>query len=144
MHVTIASDHAGFNLKQLLIPHLLSLDISIQDMGPGCGTESCDYPDFAQQVCAAVLSKGGLGVLICGTGIGMSMAANRLPGIRAALCTSEFQARYARKHNNANVLCQGGRITGDALAKEILDQFLAADFEGGRHLGRIRMFDSKA
>lgn len=144
MNITIASDHAGFSLKQLLIPYLLSLNHTVKDMGPENGTDSCDYPDYAQKVCDSVLANGGLGVLICGTGIGMSMAANRVPGIRAALCTSEFQARFSKKHNNANVLCLGGRITGDALAKEILAEFLAGEFEGGRHLARIQKFDSKA
>ena len=144
MHITIASDHAGFNLKQLIIPYLFSLNYTVKDMGPENGVDSCDYPDFTQRVCDLVLASGGLGILICGTGIGMSMAANRVPGIRAALCTSEFQARFSRKHNNANVLCLGGRVTGDALAKEIVAEFLAGEFEGGRHLARIQKFDSKA
>ena len=144
MHITIASDHAGFNLKQLIIPYLFSLNYTVKDMGPENGVDSCDYPDFTQRVCDSVLATGGLGILICGTGIGMSMAANRVPGIRAALCTSEFQARFSRKHNNANILCLGGRVTGDALAQEIVAEFLAGEFEGGRHLVRIQKFDSKA
>ena len=144
MHITIASDHAGFTLKQLLIPYITSLGCTINDMGPESDGGSYDYPDFAQKACDSVLATGGLGILICGTGIGMSMAANRVPGIRAALCTSEFQARFSRKHNNANILCLGSRITGDALAKEILADFLAEEFEGGRHLVRIKKFDPKA
>lgn len=141
MHIVIGSDHAGFALKSLLVPYLLELNYTVKDIGPETGRQSCDYPDFAKQVCDEVLASGGLGLLICGTGIGMSMAANRVKGIRAALCGTEFQARYSRMHNDANVLCIGARVVGDSLAKAILDDFLKTEFEGGRHLARIQKFD---
>jgi len=141
MQIAIGSDHAGFDLKQVIIPYLEFLKYEVKDMGPDSAEQSCDYPDFASKVCNEVLEGGGLGVLICGTGIGMSMAANKVKGIRAALCTSEFQGRMTRHHNDANVLCLGARVTGQGLALAIVKEFLDAEFEGGRHLARIRKFD---
>lgn len=106
-----------------------------------CGThskESCDYPDYAEKACRKVQSGGAdLAVLVCGTGLGMSIAANKMRGIRAAVCGEDFSAHYARAHNNANVLCLGARVTGPGLAVLILDTFLDSSFEGGRHERRV-------
>lgn len=140
-HVHLASDHAGFALKSALALRLSSLGHHVEDHGAH-STESCDYPIFARRACEAVLKDGGAAILICGSGIGMSMAANRMPGIRAALCSCEFQARAARQHNNANVLCLGERVTGTGLAFSVTDVFLESSFEGGRHQRRIELFDS--
>ena len=136
----IASDHAGFSLKQALIAHLMDKDWNMQDLGP-YSDESVDYPDYANVLCAKVLESGRFGILICGTGIGMSIAANRHKGIRAALCTHEFQARATREHNDANILCLAERITAPALACALADAFLAASFEGGRHQRRIGLLE---
>lgn len=133
----IGSDHGGFQLKATLIEYLQSKDISIED----CGTYSCDsvdYPDNAEAVCEKVMENPeNLGILICGTGVGISMAANKVTGIRAALCSNEVMARLTKQHNNANILCMGERIIGAELAKSITDAFLEASFEGGRHQRRI-------
>ncbi len=140
--VYIASDHAGVNLKSALAAHLAAKGHSVHDLGPADAT-SCDYPDFARVVCFRVLEDAaGFGILVCGTGIGMSMAANRNPGIRAALCACEFQARAARLHNNANVLCLGERVTGPAVALDMAELFLTTPFEGGRHQRRIDLFNN--
>ena len=138
--VIIASDHAGFALKNLLTEHLQGRGHEVQDLGPA-NAQSCDYPVYAQAVCEKVLAQAdAFGILICGTGIGMSMAANRVPGIRAALCTTEFQTRATRQHNNANVLCLGERVTGPGLALVMAELFLETPFEGGRHARRIALF----
>ena len=134
--VYIGSDHAGLTLKNVLVPSLRQAGWNIEDLGTKTG-ESCDYPDFAHTVCAKVLETGDLGILICGTGIGMSMAANRHTGIRAAVCCHEFHARMAREHNNANVLCLGERVTAPGLAYELTNIFLTSEFAGGRHQRRI-------
>ena len=140
--IFIASDHAGFDLKAELTACLTSTGHNVQDLGTH-SKESCDYPVYADKVCSAVLAdESSLGVLICGSGIGMSIAANRHKGIRAALCTSEFQARFTRRHNNANVLCLAERVTGKGVALEILKIFLEEDFEGGRHARRVAMLDA--
>ena len=123
MQVIIGSDHAGYSLKEQLVAYLTGKGYAVSDLGPQ-SAESTDYPLFAKKVCAEVLASGSPGILICGTGIGMSMAANKVRGIRAALCSSEFQARFTRLHNNANVLCLGERVTGPGLACEIALQFL--------------------
>ncbi|MDL2279922.1 ribose 5-phosphate isomerase B [Desulfovibrio sp. OttesenSCG-928-G11] len=133
----IASDHAGFALKSHLCRHLQGRSLSIEDLGPH-SDQSVDYPDYAHALCARVLQSGGRGILICGTGIGMCMAANRHQGIRAALCTHEFQARSCREHNDANILCLAERITAPALAARMADLFLSAAFDGGRHEKRVR------
>lgn len=132
----IGSDHAGFELKQELIGELSRLGWQMEDLGTH-SQESCDYPLVAHAVCKAVAQKNSKGILICGTGIGMSIAANRHPEIRAALCSNEISARLARRHNNANVLCLGSRIIGRELALAIVVAFLDAEFEGGRHQRRI-------
>jgi ribose 5-phosphate isomerase B len=138
MKIAIGSDHAGFELKQYLVRELKTLGHEIID----CGTDSeqaVDYPDYAAIVCGHVRSgEARYGILICGTGIGISMAANKLPGIRAALCHTEFSARLARLHNDANVLALGGRVIGKALALEITKVFLATEFSAEeRHRRRI-------
>jgi ribose 5-phosphate isomerase B len=132
----LASDHAGFTLKTEIRRRLADLGHDTVDDGT-YSDESCDYPVFAHKLCAAVENSDCLGILICGTGTGMSMAANRHPGIRAALCATELHARLARNHNDANVLCLGARITGVELAFAIVESFLAARFEGGRHQQRL-------
>lgn len=140
-HITIGSDHAGFPLKEKIAHALRELGYTVLDMGTA-SAESCDYPGIAHNVCSQIEQKGGLGILICGTGIGMSITANRHAAIRAALCTSELQAALSRRHNNANVLCLGARITGEELALAILAAFLAGEFEGGRHERRIGQINS--
>lgn len=139
----IASDHAGVALKSALRHHLAQQGYETVDHGAHSDA-SCDYPAFAHALSHAVEQENGRGILICGTGIGMSMAANRHAGIRAALCTTELHARLARRHNNANVLCLGARMTGDILAQAIVDAFLATDFEGGRHQRRLDLLASNA
>jgi len=136
--VAIASDHAGFTLKLSLLQALAEAKVEVEDLGP-TSTASVDYPDFAKKVTSAVLGGGSqtVGVLVCSTGTGMSIAANKVKGIRAALCRTEFEARMARAHNDANVLCLGERVTGSGLARAILEVFLNTQFEGGRHLARV-------
>ena len=137
--IALASDHAGFPLKEALIKHLNSRGIETIDCGTN-STESCDYPDFAVAGCCRVLDgDADLTILCCGTGIGMSMAANKLKGIRAACCSDVFSARYTRLHNNANVLCLGARVVGEGLAAELVDAFIDSGFEGGKHQRRIDM-----
>jgi ribose 5-phosphate isomerase B len=138
--IHLASDHAGFALKSHLVQYLESKGFAVADEGTH-STESCDYPVLAHKLCAAVEKEQGLGILICGTGIGVSIAANRHPGIRAALCATELQARLSRQHNNANVLCLGARIIGVELAQAIVEAFLEGTFEGGRHQRRIDMIN---
>lgn len=135
--IALASDHGGYPLKQTIIAHLDSLGIQYKDFG--CySTESCDYPDYAEPACQSVVSgESEKAILICGTGIGISIAANKVHGIRAAVCTDEFMAKYTRKHNDANALCLGARVIGPGVAEEIVDIFLNTAFEGGRHSNRI-------
>ncbi|MBQ3919204.1 MAG: ribose 5-phosphate isomerase B [Oscillospiraceae bacterium] len=135
--IIIGSDHGGFELRKELAEHLRAKGFLVTEAGSENG-ESVDYPDVAQEVCAKVISgEAEKAVLICGTGIGISIAANKIDGIRAALCTDCYMAKYTRLHNNANVLCLGGRVIGAGLACEIADTFFATDFEGGRHQRRI-------
>ena len=138
MQIFIASDHAGFGLKASLRAYLLDLGLDVQDLGVDC-KESVDYPDFANVLCQQVLKcQGSKGILICGSGIGMSIAANRLCGIRAALCTDSLMAKLARAHNDSNVLCLGQRIIGEAVAFDIVEAFLNTPFENGRHQIRVQ------
>lgn len=135
--IAIGSDHAGFELKRVLKNMLAEGGYAVSDLGTE-GTESVDYPDFAQSVASEVSAGGAdIGVLICGSGIGMSIAANRHPGIRAALCHDEETARLAREHNDANILVLGSRLVGEADAKACLRVFLETEFEGGRHARRV-------
>jgi len=142
MRVALGSDHAGFYLKTELKKLLEEMGHECVDFGTN-GPESVDYPDFGEKVSEAVSSnKADRGVLICGTGIGMSIVANKFPGIRASLCNDLYTARFSRLHNDANVLVIGGRIVGVDLAKEILKTWFTTEFEGGRHLGRIEKIKS--
>lgn len=135
--IAIGSDHGGFELKGHVIEHLHEKGIEVKDFGVH-SESSVDYPDCAKPVCEAVLSgECERGILLCGTGIGISMAANKFRGIRAALCTNVFSAKMAKEHNNANIICLGGRVTGRELANMIVDTYLEADFQGGRHAERI-------
>lgn len=134
--IAIGSDHGGYALKCEVAEHLKSRGLDFIDCG--CGGEKCDYPDIAEKVCEKITSgECGKGILICGTGIGISMSANKIKGIRAALCGDWYSAKFTRLHNDANVLCMGGRVTGPGLALEIVDVFLDTEFEGGRHAARI-------
>lgn len=138
----IGVDHAGFELKALVLEYLSGKGLRWEDAGT-FGAESVDYPDFAFKVAQAVSSgRAALGLLVCGTGIGMSMAANRVPGVRAALCNDLFTARMARAHNNANILTMGSRVVGPGLALAIIETFLETPFEKGRHLRRIKKLES--
>ena len=137
MKVAIGCDHGGLHLKASVKELLNALGHEVEDFG--CHTaDSCDYPDFAQKACSLVQAQTvNFAILICGTGIGMSIAANKMMGIRAALCGDEFSAHYTRAHNNANVLTLGARVIGEGLAENIVDIFLNSSFEGGRHARRI-------
>lgn len=137
MRVAVAADHAGFLLKEFLKQKLLEWGHEVVDFGTS-SEQPCDYPDFGRPAAEAV-SRGNCdrAVLVCGTGIGMSIVANKVPGVYAALCSSGIQAEYARRHNNTNVLCLGGWLTGRLIAEEILSRWLNTEFEGGRHLRRI-------
>ena len=139
--IVIGSDHAGYNLKLKVKAHLEARGIEVLDVGTD-SPESCNYTVFANAVCEAVTSgTAPLGILVCGTGIGMSMAANKHPGIRAACCENTFSARMTRMHNDANVLCFGERVVGQGLACDLADVFVDTAFEGGKHATRIAMFD---
>lgn len=137
MRIAIGSDHGGFRLKGEVIEHLKLKGIEIKDFGT-LTESSCDYADYAIQVAEAVVTKQfDFGILICGTGIGISIAANKVPGIRAAVCADTFSAHATRQHNDANILAMGERVVGTGLALDIVDTFLSAEFEGGRHSTRI-------
>lgn len=140
MKISIGADHGGYRLKEAICSLLEELGHQVTDRGTD-SEKSVNYPDFADVVTGDVLAgTADRGILICGTGLGMSMAANRKKGIRAALCQESFSARMSREHNNANVLCLGERVTGQGLAVDIVRTWLAAEFAGGRHLQRIEMF----
>ncbi len=137
MKIYAGSDHAGLALKQSLIKFLQSKGFEVEDLGTYT-TDSCDYPDYAHAVAKKVLAEpNSKGLLTCGSGIGISIAANRHKGIRAALCHTSLEAELSRKHNDANILVLGGRIIGEVLAEDIAEKFYATDFEGGRHAKRI-------
>ena len=140
MIITIASDHGGYITKEAISQHLNKKGHVVKDVG--CfGEESCDYPDYAKEACDLVASnKVDFGILVCGTGIGMSMVANRNPKIRAGLCKDIDTAMLTRAHNNANVLCLGARVTDSDFIEAIVDSFLHTQFEGGRHEKRLDKF----
>lgn len=139
--IIIGSDHAGFELKEKIRTRLISKGYTVEDAGPFNET-SVNYVDYARIVALAVAEgRFSKGILVCGSGIGMSMAANRFKGVRAALCSDLFSARLSRQHNNANVLALGGRLIGDELAFELVKTFLETQFEKGRHLERIQSMD---
>ena len=139
--VALASDHAGFPLKEEIKKHLENKGVVYTD----CGTydlQSVDYPVFADKLCKEIAGgKSELGILVCGTGIGMSMAANKHAGIRAAAVSDYFSARFTRMHNDANVLCLGARVVGAGLAADLVDVFLETSYEGGRHQRRVDMIN---
>lgn len=137
MKIAIGADHGGFELKEIIKAHLLEKEYQVIDCGTN-SSQSVDYPEYGIKVGEAVIKEEAeLGILICGTGIGISIAANKVKGIRAALCTNSYMARMAREHNNANVLALGARVLGKGLALEIVDTFLAASFSGWRHSRRL-------
>ncbi len=135
--LAIGSDHGGYELKQIIIDSLKALDVEFYDVG--CySMESVDYPDIALKVAAGISSgEFDRGILICGTGIGISIAANKVPGIRAALCSDTFSARMCREHNDSNILVMGGRTLGPSIAVDILETWLNTEFVKGRHAVRV-------
>jgi ribose 5-phosphate isomerase B len=141
MKIALASDHGGFELKEKIYKYLLNKNYNVKNFGTD-SDESCDYPVFAKKVCSAILDDSfERGILICGTGIGMSMMANRFKGVRAACLSDKYSAEMTRKHNNSNVLCLGARVINENLAKEIVDIWLTTEYEAGRHQKRIEMLD---
>lgn len=142
MRIALGSDHGGYELKEAIRTHLESQGIEVSDLGTH-STDSVDYPKYGFVVGQAIMEgKADLGIVVCGTGLGISMAANKVPGIRAAVCTETFSARMAREHNNANVLALGGRVTGVGLALDIVDIFIKTDFAGGRHARRVDLISA--
>jgi ribose 5-phosphate isomerase B len=139
--IAIACDHGGYDLKKTLCDWLDSRSIPYENLGTD-SADSVDYPEYAHRLASGVADGTyEKGILVCGTGLGMSMAANRHPGVRAALCSESFSAAMSRRHNDANVLCIGGRVTGPELAFEILEIFLGTPFDGDRHARRIAMIE---
>ena len=134
--IAIGCDHAAIDLKQAIMAHLDEQGVAYINLGTD--GDPCDYPDMAKAVAEKITSgECEKGILLCGTGIGMSMAANKIKGIRAAVCSDEFSAKYTRLHNDANILCMGARVIGAGLAVELTDIFLSTGFEGGRHQRRV-------
>jgi ribose 5-phosphate isomerase B len=140
MKYFIGADHAGYKLKEFVVEYLENRGIEVVDYGT-FSNERVDYPDYAHKVAQAVLDGEGMGILICGSGIGMSMAANKHKGIRAALCHDYYTASMARKHNDANILCFGARVVGEGVVESILEGWLNSEFEGGRHQKRVEKID---
>ena len=135
--IALASDHGGFDLKESVIAHLLNTGWEVDDLGPHSG-DSVDYPDYGIKLAEAVAEKKvERGIVICGTGIGMSIVVNRYPGIRGTLCSDLFTAKLCREHNDSNILIMGGRVIGKGLAAEIVNTWLNTPFEGGRHQRRL-------
>jgi len=143
MKISLGCDHGGYQLKEAIKTHLEKKGHEILDFG--CySTESVNYPEFGKKAASAVVKKeADRGIVICGTGIGISIAANKVKGVRAALCTNTTMARLTREHNDANVLALGARMIGDVLALEMVDVFLETQFEGGRHQDRIDLLEHK-
>ncbi|MDC7955790.1 ribose 5-phosphate isomerase B [Fusobacterium simiae] len=143
MKIALGADHGGYELKEKIKQHLAKKDgIEVIDFGTN-STESVDYPKYGHLVAKSVVEKKvDFGILVCGTGIGISIAANKIKGIRAANCTNTTMARLARQHNDANILALGARIVGDVLALDIVDQFLVSSFEGGRHQRRVEEIEN--
>jgi ribose 5-phosphate isomerase B len=139
MRVALGSDHGGYELKEAILKHLEAQGLEVQDLGTH-STDSVDYPKYGFAVGNAIIKgEADLGIAICGTGQGIAMAANKISGIRAAVCSETFSARMAREHNNANVLTLGGRVIGVGLALDIVDIFLKTEFAGGRHARRVNL-----
>ena len=142
MKIAVAADHGGYKLKEKVKEHLLERGIEVEDLGTH-SEESVDYPIYGKLCGEAVASgQADLGVVVCGTGIGISIAANKVHGIRCVLCTSVEMAHLTKQHNNANILALGGRTTGEELAMEIVDEWLDTQYEGGRHQRRVEMLDN--
>ncbi|MBE6642652.1 MAG: ribose 5-phosphate isomerase B [Clostridia bacterium] len=140
--IVIASDHAGYSLKEQVKKYLEGKNIEYVDLGTNSG-ESVDYPEFAHKLCVEIQEgRAEKGILVCGTGIGMSMVANKHSGIRAACVSDTFSARATRMHNDANVLCFGERVVGAGLASELVEAFLTTEYEGGRHQRRVDLVNS--
>ena len=140
--IAIGCDHGGFELKEHIVKYLKDKGVDVKDFGV-YNEDSVDYPDCAAPVCKAVLSgEAERGILLCGTGIGISIAANKYKGIRAALCSDVYSAKMTKQHNNSNIICLGGRVTGRELAFMIVDAWMNAEFEGGRHQARIDKIES--
>lgn len=143
--IAVASDHGGFELKNFVINMLEELGYAVEDMGPA-NSQSVDYPDYGFRLAKAISTKSALrGIVICGTGIGMSITVNRFPGIRGALCSNVYMAKLSREHNDSNILIMGGRVVSHGLAAEIVKAWLNTKFEGGRHkkrLDKIVQFDN--
>lgn len=138
MKIGLGCDHVSVELKNILIDHLKESGIECIDFGPYSTEERVNYPDYGLKVAEAVISGVcDKGVLVCGTGVGISLAANKVPGIRAVVCSEPYSAKLSREHNNTNILSMGARVVGPELAKMILDTWLQAEFEGGRHQTRI-------
>lgn len=135
--VALAADHGGYELKEAIRKHLDEIGVAYKDFGSYTG-EACDYPDVAEAACRAVVAgECDKALLFCGTGVGISMSANKIRGIRACCCSDAFSAEYTRRHNDANALCMGGRVVGSGLGVYLVDLFLNTPFEGGRHQRRI-------
>ena len=142
MRIAVGADHGGYELKQALCAHLRALGHEVTDHGPE-GTASVDYPDYARKIAQAVgAGDAERGVLVCGTGQGMAMTANKVPGVRAAVVSDVFSAQMAMLHNDARVICLGQRVVGPGLALTLLDAWLEAKFEGGRHARRVGKIES--
>ena len=142
MKIAIGSDHGGFSVKEIAKPHLEKLGYEVIDFGTNT-PDSCHYPIYAEKVARAVAAgEVDRGILICGTGIGMSIAANKIPGIRAAAVSDCFTAKATRQHNDSNILCLGERTVGPGLALLLMETFLTTEFEGGRHQTRVDMISA--
>ena len=139
MKIVIGNDHSAVELREVISAHLREKGIEVEEVGT-FSTESSNYPEWGEKVARKVVAKeADLGIAICGTGVGISIAANKVTGIRACVCSEPYSARMSRQHNNANVLCFGARVVGSELAKMIVDEWLAAEFLGGRHQTRVDM-----
>lgn len=144
MNIYVGADHAGFNIKEAVKNMLANYNYDIIDLGTNSNAR-VDYPDFGHKVAQAVLAdEGSFGIVICGTGIGISIAANKYKGIRAALCHDDYTAKMARAHNNANILAFGERVVGLGVVESIIDTFLTTPFEGGRHANRVEKIEVKS
>ena len=139
--IVLGADHGGFELKNTIKTHLENKGYTVIDVGTN-SSDSCDYPIFASRLCGKIQNgEADLGILVCGTGIGMSMSANKHKGIRAACCSDTFSARLTRLHNNANVLCIGARVVGAGLGIDLVEEFVNAEFEGDRHIKRLSLIE---
>lgn len=139
MKIGIGNDHTAFDLKNIIKAHLEEQGYEVVDYG-AYSSERCNYPEFGEKVARAIVAgEVELGVLICGTGVGISLSANKVKGIRAAVCSEPYTAQLVRRHNNAQIIAFGARVVGDEMAKMIVDEFLNAKFEGGRHQTRVDM-----